>query len=71
MADLALGNAASKELPVEVQRMNAVRSFRFTDRMFQGVTFAAALFVLILLGAIILSLFIGELAETIAGLRSG
>ena len=59
MADFALSNAASKELPVEAQRMNAVRSFRFTDRMFQGVTFAAALFVLILLGAIILSLFVG------------
>jgi phosphate transport system permease protein len=59
MADLTLTSPASKGLSVEAQRMSAVSSFRVTDRAFHGVTFAAALFVLVLLGAIILSLIVG------------
>jgi phosphate transport system permease protein len=59
MADLTLSNADGKSLSVQQQRMSAVGAFRLTDRVFHNITFVAALFVLILLGAIILSLIVG------------
>jgi phosphate transport system permease protein len=59
MADITLGDVDSKDLLVQQQRLSAVGAFRMTDRLFHNVTFAAALFVLILLGAIIVSLFVG------------
>jgi phosphate transport system permease protein len=59
MADVTLDNADGESLSVRLQRSNAVGSFRLTDRVFHTVTFVAALFVLILLGAIILSLIVG------------
>jgi phosphate transport system permease protein len=59
MADITLSAADGKSVSVRQQRMSAVGAFRLTDRVFHGVTFAAALFVLILLGAIILSLIVG------------
>ena len=46
-------------MSLQQQRLDAVRGFRFGDRLFGNVTFAAALFVLVLLGAIILSLVVG------------
>jgi phosphate transport system permease protein len=61
MADIALGDVDSKDLLVQRQRLSAVGVFRMTDRLFHSVTFAAALFVLVLLGAIIVSLFVGAL----------
>jgi phosphate transport system permease protein len=60
MAYATLSNAEGKTASVlQQQRSNAVGSFRLTDRVFHNVTFVAALFVLILLGAIILSLIVG------------
>jgi phosphate transport system permease protein len=59
MADVTLGDADGKSLSVPLQRSNAVGLFRLTDRVFHTVTFVAALFVLVLLGAIILSLIVG------------
>ena len=60
MADVTLGdNPASGSLSVQRQRMSAVGAFRSTDRVFHAITYAAALFVLALLGAIILSLIVG------------
>jgi phosphate transport system permease protein len=59
MADVTLGNADGKSLSVRMQRSNTVGLFRLTDRVFHNVTFVAALFVLLLLGAIILSLIVG------------
>src|SRR3984885_10840319 len=59
MADITLSNVDGKSLSVAFQRSNAVGLFRLTDRVFYTVTFVAALFVLILLGAIILSLIVG------------
>jgi phosphate transport system permease protein len=59
MADVTLDDADGKGLSVPLQRSNAVGLFRLTDRVFHTVTFVAALFVLILLGAIILSLIVG------------
>jgi len=58
MADITLSNVDGKSSSVQ-QRESALGSFRLTDRVFHNVTFAAALFVLILLGAIILSLIVG------------
>ena len=57
MADITLSNVDGKSS--SVQRQSALGSFRLTDRIFHNLTFAAALFVLILLGAIILSLIVG------------
>src|SRR5438132_11956860 len=57
MVDISFGDVAAKSVSAEQQR--AVSVFRVTDRVFHSVTFAAALFVLILLGAIILSLIVG------------
>jgi phosphate transport system permease protein len=59
MADITLSNVDGKSSSVQQQRESALGSFRLTDRIFHNVTFAAALFVLILLGAIILSLIVG------------
>jgi len=58
MADITLSNIDGKSSSVQ-QRESALGLFRLTDRVFHNVTFAAALFVLILLGAIILSLIVG------------
>ena len=43
------------------QRARVLRSFKFRDASFHGLTLAAALAVLILLGGVIVSLFIGAL----------
>jgi phosphate transport system permease protein len=59
MADITIGDVDSKSVSVQQQRQSAVGAFRLTDKVFHSVTFAAALFVLILLGAIILSLIVG------------
>jgi phosphate transport system permease protein len=58
MADIAISNVDG-DSAVEQRRRSAIGSFRLTDRVFHGVTFASALFVLILLGAIIVSLIVG------------
>ena len=59
MADVTLSNADDENLSIQRQRISAVGAFRLTDRVFHNITFVAALFVLILLGAIILSLIVG------------
>ena len=59
MADLTLNTIAGKGLSIEEQRLGAIRSFRLADKTFHSLTFAAALFVLILLGSIIVSLIVG------------
>lgn len=59
MAYVTLDNADGKSVSVQQQRMSVVGAFRLTDKVFHNVTFVAALFVLILLGAIILSLIVG------------
>jgi phosphate transport system permease protein len=59
MADITFSNVDGKSAATQQQRESALGSFRLTDRVFHGLTFAAALFVLILLGAIILSLIVG------------
>jgi phosphate transport system permease protein len=59
MAYVTLSDADGKSSSVQQQRISAVGAFRLTDRVFHNVTFVAALFVLILLGAIILSLAVG------------
>jgi phosphate transport system permease protein len=59
MADVTLNAATGKSLSIEEQRLSAISSFRFADRTFHNITFAAALFVLILLGSIIVSLIVG------------
>lgn len=46
-------------MSLEAQRLSAVRMFRIGDRVFHAVTLAAAVFVLVLLGAIIVSLVAG------------
>ena len=59
MADATFENIRVTRVADERQRMEVVRSFRFGDRVFRIVTFAAAFFVLVLLSAIIGSLIIG------------
>ena len=57
MADITMGNVAGNR--VSHEQMRAVSMFRLTDSIFHSITFGAALFVLILLGAIIISLIVG------------
>jgi phosphate transport system permease protein len=57
MVDISFGDVAAKSVSAEQQR--AVSVFRVTDRVFHSITFLAALFVLVLLCAIILSLIVG------------
>jgi phosphate transport system permease protein len=59
MADITLSGVDDKSLSAQQQRESALGRFRLTDRIFHNVTFGAALFVLVLLGAIILSLIVG------------
>jgi phosphate transport system permease protein len=59
MADITFSNVEGKGGAAQQQRESALGSFRMTDRVFHGLTFASALFVLVLLGAIILSLIVG------------
>jgi phosphate transport system permease protein len=59
MADITLSDTGGKSASLQHQRLSAVGAFRMTDRLFHNITFAAALFVLVLLGAIIVSLFVG------------
>jgi phosphate transport system permease protein len=59
MADITFSNVDGKRVVARQQRESALNAFRLTDRVFHGLTFASALFVLILLGAIILSLIVG------------
>ena len=59
MADITISDVDDKSVSVQQQRISAVGAFRLTDKVFHNLTFAAALFVLILLGAIILSLIVG------------
>ena len=63
MADVAMNSRTGNEFSLEQQRLKAVSGFRSGDRAFRTVTFAAALFVLVLLGAIIVSLIIGSWAS--------
>jgi phosphate transport system permease protein len=60
MADITIGDVDAESVAVrQQQRKSAVGAFRITDTVFHNVTYGAALFVLILLGAIILSLIVG------------
>ena len=59
MADVTFDSIDAKDDAAERQRLSVVSSFRSGDRLFRNVTFAAAVFVLVLLGAIIVSLFVG------------
>jgi phosphate transport system permease protein len=59
VADFALTNAGSVAEPAWISRAKALRRLRISDSAFHHVTRLAAYFVLILLGAIIVSLGIG------------
>jgi phosphate transport system permease protein len=59
MADIALTSSAASSRPAD--RQSTLRRFRTTDASFRIATLAAALFVLLLLGGIILSLISGSL----------
>jgi phosphate transport system permease protein len=59
VADFALTGSASLAEPTWMSRANALRRLRISDKVFHNLTRIAAYFVLLLLGAIIISLFIG------------
>ena len=54
-----MNTAAAGRGPLAESRLRALAAFRLVDALFHSVTFASALFVLVLLGAIIASLVIG------------
>ncbi len=59
MVDAAIKAPAGSLASLTAERASVLSRFRLGDNAFRGVTFAAALFVLVLLGAIIGSLVIG------------
>ena len=58
MADIIIDNSATTQRAA-TSRARALRTFKAGDTVFRWTTFSAAMFVLLLLGAIILSLIIG------------
>ena len=60
MADFALREAPARRIDT-AERSVVLRRFRSIDRLFGGMTLGAAVFVLVLLGGIILSLIIGSM----------
>ncbi len=59
MTDVTMKNATARGLSLDESRTRALKSFRLGDTLFHNATFLAALFVLVLLGGIILSLIVG------------
>jgi phosphate transport system permease protein len=57
MTEMTMGRAIGSN--VQADRTSRLRYFRVGDRIFGGATLAAALFVLIMLGGVMVSLFIG------------
>ncbi len=60
MADFAIREASARRSDT-AERSIVLRRFRSIDRLFGGMTLGAAVFVLVLLGGIILSLIIGSM----------
>ena len=59
MADVTMKDVSAGRLTLVESRLRALAVFRVGDAVFHNVTFASALFVLVLLGAIIGSLIVG------------
>ena len=60
MADLAMRESPARRTDTAA-RATVLNRFRYSDRIFGGLTLTAAIFVLVLLGGVILSLVIGSL----------
>jgi phosphate transport system permease protein len=61
LADVAMESGQSREPMTAEHRVRALSGFKLRDRAFHWLTFAAALLVLALLGAVIVSLVLGSI----------